>query len=97
MLSLHHSDYEIPPIVRKLYTSLLGPCGEKSVKAKLILPKHLYDANVYPSTVDHDPEQQHDKSASPCNGGLSAPPCVKPKVDWIIVCYVPAHRLLCLR
>ena len=91
MLSLRHSDYEITPIVHKLYPSLLGPCGEKYLKAKLILPGHLHDVDSYPSNADHDPEKQHDKSASPCNGGLSAPPRVKPNVDWITICSVPAH------
>ena len=31
--------------------------GDSKVKkAKLILPRHLHDAVIYPSTVDHDPE-----------------------------------------
>jgi len=65
MLALHHSDYEIIPIVTKMYAHLLAPDGEKYVKSKLIMPRHLHDANVYPSTADHDPKQQQDKSASP--------------------------------
>ncbi|MGV7648673.1 hypothetical protein PJM23_29090, partial [Mycobacterium kansasii] len=66
--------------------------GEKSVRAKLILPEHLHDANIYPSTANLDPEQQEDKSTSPCSGGLSDPPCVKPKVNWITLCHDLAHH-----
>lgn len=78
-----YSDYDIFPIVFRLYPPLLEPSGEKSVKAKLILPGHLHDANVYLATPNLNPEQQQDKSASPCSGDLSDPPCVKPKVDLI--------------
>lgn len=81
MLRLRHFDYDILPITRGLYPPLLGLDGEKYVKAKLILPRHLHDANVYPSIANLGPEQQQDKYASPYSGGLSDPPCVKPKVN----------------
>ena len=71
------------PTVCRLYPPLLRPSGEKSVRAKLILSWHLHDVDIYASTANLDPEQQLDKSTSPCNGGLSDPPCVKPKVKWI--------------
>ena len=80
MLALHHFDYDILPIVTRLYPPLLEIDGEKSVKAKLIMPRHLHDANVYPSTANLSPEQQQDKSASPYSGGLNDPQCFESKV-----------------
>lgn len=81
MLTLRHSDYEKPPIMLRMYPPLLKPNGGIFVKAKLILPRHLHDVNSYPSTVNLNPEQQHDKSNLPYNGGFSNLPCVTPKVN----------------
>ena len=65
MLTLCHIDYDILPIMRGLYPPLVGPDGKKFVKAKLNLPRHLHDANAYPSNSNLGPEQQQGKSASP--------------------------------
>lgn len=80
MLMLRYFDYNCLHIVLVSYPPLLEFDDKIYVKAKFILPRHIFDVNTYPSKANLDLEQQQERISLPYNGGLNDPSCVKPKV-----------------